>query len=271
MKKQIINEKMAQKNTWASELLLSDAHAHITTENDLNCRKKANIPTLFSAGTPREAAQLLCLLKTDQKTSPELRLFLPTVGLHPWHAAETAIDDMLPFLNSAPVIGEIGMDSVWCDVPLTQQEKVFRTQLALALEQKKPVILHTKGQEKEVAAILREYPNRYLVHWYSCDRYLDDYLNLDCFFSIGPDVWWNPAVQAVAKTVPTDRLLIETDGTEAISWAWEEAASAGSCPPPDTAASLTLTLQTIAKLRDLTPQEAGVLCLQNLRKKFLTR
>lgn len=40
------------------------------------------------------------------------------------------------------------MDSVWCDVDLKIQKEVFEKQLQLAQALNKPVILHTKGQEK---------------------------------------------------------------------------------------------------------------------------
>ena len=55
-----------------------------------------------------------------------------------------------------------------------------------------------------------------MVHWYSADHDLDGYLDLDCYFSVGPDVIWNPAVQQVAKRVPENRILLETDGMEAV-------------------------------------------------------
>ena len=57
---------------------------------------------------------------------------------------------MLPLLKQASIIGEIGMDSVWCDVDLEIQKEVFEKQLQLAKEWDKPVILHTKGQEKTI-------------------------------------------------------------------------------------------------------------------------
>ena len=297
---------------WASGLRLSDAHAHITSKEDLKERRHYSIPTLFSAGTPKEAEEVFQLVK---KGSPTVRhpapksfpkensaepygIFLPTCGLHPWHAAAYSLEEMLPYLTAAPIIGEIGMDSVWCDIPLALQEEVFRAQLRLACEQNKPVILHTKGQERQIASILKEYPNHYLVHWYSSEEAPDDYLALDCYFSIGPDVWWNPAVQQTAVLIPQNRLLIETDGLEAVRWAFEAAPpaeSAAECSlrmllqqkkkellsqnsffpydssvfsgQPDTAASsLFLTLQAVASLRKLSPEETSRFVLENLRQ-----
>lgn len=281
---------------WASRLRLSDAHAHITSKEDLKDRRHYSIPTLFSAGTPKEAEEVFQLVKKGSptvrhpapKSFPEensaepYEIFLPTCGLHPWHAAAYSLEEMLPYLTAAPIIGEIGMDSVWCDIPLALQEEVFRSQLRLACEQNKPVILHTKGQERQIASILKEYPNHYLVHWYSSEEAPDDYLALDCYFSIGPDVWWNPAVQQTAVRIPQNRLLIETDGLEAVRWAIllqqkkKELLSQNSFFPydssvfseqPDTAASsLFLTLRAVASLRKLSPEETSRFVLENLRQ-----
>ena len=281
---------------WASRLRLSDAHAHITSKEDLKDRRHYSIPTLFSAGTPKEAEEVFQLVKKGSptvrhpapKSFPEensaepYEIFLPTCGLHPWHAAAYSLEEMLPYLTAAPIIGEIGMDSVWCDIPLALQEEVFRAQLRLACEQNKPVILHTKGQERQIASILKEYPNHYLVHWYSSEEAPDDYLALDCYFSIGPDVWWNPAVQQTAVRIPQNRLLIETDGLEAVRWAIllqqkkKEFLSQNSFFPydssvfseqPDTAASsLFLTLRAVASLRKLSPEETSRFVLENLRQ-----
>ncbi len=60
-----------------------------------------------------------------------------------------------------------GMDSVWCDIPLDIQQKRLEEQLQIAADLKKPVLLHTKGQEKRIAELLRGFPYHICVHWYS--------------------------------------------------------------------------------------------------------
>ena len=55
---------------WASGLRLSDAHAHITSKEDLKERRHYSIPTLFSAETPKEAEEVFQLVK---KGSPTVR------------------------------------------------------------------------------------------------------------------------------------------------------------------------------------------------------
>lgn len=250
----------APARTGAPALCLSDAHTHPGTPEELSERCEGAVLSLVCLTCPPQAEAFLA-----KAARPYL---IPTAGLHPWKAASFSLEEMKPWLLACPVIGEIGMDSVWCDVPLKLQEDVFTAQLELAAQWKRPVILHTKGQEKTIAAHLRRYPNRYLVHWYSCESGLEDYLALDCYFSIGPDVTWNPAVRAAAARVPANRLLIETDGMSAVRWAAEEAPSPET-PPETVRGSLERTLAEVAAIRGLTPKQAEILTRQNLTDGFL--
>lgn len=230
--------------------LLTDAHAHIGSMTEIEERLCRRIPSMISVGCPQEAEQLNGILGPRECDG----VLIPTYGLHPWHANRDALKRMEPYLECSDLIGEIGMDSVWCEVPLELQREVFEYQLAYACENSKSVILHTKGQEKAIAGILRKYPNRYLVHWYSSELWQEDYLDLDCYFSIGPDVWWNPAVRKLAQQVSEDRLLIETDGMGAVRWAYEEADANqigfGVRKSPQTLeAALGNTLETVAGIR----------------------
>ncbi|QIB68790.1 TatD family hydrolase [Aminipila butyrica] len=124
------------------------------------------------------------------------------------------------FYKETQAAGEMGMDSVWCNGDLRLQREVFLQQLELAEALGKPVVLHTKGQEQEIAAILSRYGVKKLVHWYSCDSYLEAYVRQDCYFTVGPNYASNPAVQKLIRQVPLDRLLVESDGLSAIRWAW---------------------------------------------------
>ena len=150
-------------------MMLCDAHAHLGNDTEWEERTGKGILSLICATGPEEAGKLFSRLEWLKG-----RAVVPTAGLHPWYADQYTVQDMEPYIRRCPVVGEIGMDSVWCQVPLPVQEQVFREQLAMACSLKKPVILHTKGQEKAIASILREYPNRYLVHWYSCEEYLEE-------------------------------------------------------------------------------------------------
>lgn len=194
--------------------MLSDAHSHLS---DFAERLLADAPvrTVFSCATPEECRRAAALAARFDHVHT-------SCGIHPWHVAADSWDTMRPWLEEAAVIGEIGLDSVWCSSDPALQRQLFERQLAFACERQRPVVLHTKGQEGEVLAMIRHYPNTYHVHWYSCRDYLDDYLALGCYMSVGPFPSLDPAVAAVAAHTPADRLLIETDGIDAVRWATGE-------------------------------------------------
>lgn len=111
------------------------------------------------------------------------------------------------------------MDTIWCDVDPAIQRKIFILQMDIAQKRGCPVILHTKGQEKEIVEIIADYTMPVIVHWYSSIDYLDLYQERDCYFTVGPDFQKNPAVRQVAREVPLNRLFVETDGISAVEWA----------------------------------------------------
>ncbi len=238
----------------------TDAHAHIGTEEELRERIREGIPSVICAGSPKEAEHLSRLIRRfgAQQT------IVPAAGLHPWNSDKYRAEELFSFMEKWPVTGEIGMDSLWCGVPLRVQRQAFESQLDFAVKKGKPAVLHTKDQESEIAGIIQRYPNRYLVHWYSCGQYLDRYLAQDCYISIGPDVVWNPAVQEAAREVPGNRLLIETDGLGAVKWAWEEGKKHGIMGSQSSTALYELTVcgsleQTLWEVARLRGMEADIL------------
>lgn len=207
--------------------MLIDAHLHFSQEdvenNIIEVMAENNLYGLVAATNPVEAKWLQELAKG----TPHV---LPTYGLHPWYADRYDLAEMWPYLMDTACIGEIGMDSVWCHVDLVQQRKVFVAQMEMAEKKGCPVILHTKGQEKEIAGIIADYTVPVLVHWYSCEGHLDLYLERDCYFTVGPDVKRNKAVQQVVKEVPLNRLFVESDGLSALEWVRGEKVAARGLP-----------------------------------------
>lgn len=195
--------------------MLIDGHLHLTQKdidnNILDIMAINNIYGLVVGTNPVEWRWL-------QEIANKNEHILPTYGLHPWYSDKYHLDELVPYLHNIILMGEIGMDSIWCDIDLKEQKKVFIAQMDLAEEKKCPVILHTKGQEKEIAEIIQDYTMPILVHWYSCEEFLDLYIKRDCYFTIGPDVRINKAVQQVVKKVPLNRIFVESDGISALEW-----------------------------------------------------
>lgn len=194
-----------------------DMHAHLFSPKELDLRAKHGIRTCFSTGTPAE-----WLAFAPFRSRKEI---LVSFGLHPWYADRYSLEECKDCLTQCDFIGEIGMDSVWCDVPLTLQQKKFEKQLQIAADLKKPVLLHTKGQECKIADILRGFPEKVCVHWYSgSEMDFEAFLKQDCYFTLGPDTASlcrkNQRLnQRMVQEIPASRLFVETDGISAVAWA----------------------------------------------------
>jgi TatD DNase family protein len=117
-------------------------------------------------------------------------------------------------------VGEIGLDYYRNLSPRATQQYRFRQQIELALELGKPIIIHDRDANDDVLRILKEEgvfrraPAGLLMHCFSGSRELAlRYVKLGAMISIAGPVTYKNARKAaeVAKAVPLDRLLIETD------------------------------------------------------------
>lgn len=227
---------------------LVDAHAHLGTERERQARR--GIVTVLCGTEPVSAAEVLRL---------QNEFTLASCALHPWNVEKSSVDKMLPFIEASPVLGEIGLDSVWTDADMTCQRRALIRQLELAEAWVKPIVLHTKGMEAEIARTIRPYAVRKLVHWYSCMEHLNEYLEQDCYFTIGPDYANNPAVAQVLRRVPLNRLMTETDGMNAVNWALGH-----DVAPELVGQVLEGELRAIAEAKKISPDEARTAVYNNL-------
>ena len=149
--------------------------------------------------------------------------FYATVGIHPHDAAKAskADFDRLAELLSHPkvvALGEIGLDYHYDFSPRETQTSVFIQQMEIAAAAKKPIVIHTREAWDDTAALLEQHwkPHRIggIMHCFSgglaeARRALD----LGFYLSFGGIVTFPKALdlQAAAKEVPADRILVETD------------------------------------------------------------
>ncbi len=215
--------------------MLIDAHAHLDVD-------RPQLRTLLCGTEPVSAAKVI---------ARRSETVIPCCAVHPWNADRVRVEEMLPYIEQCPVLGEIGLDSVWTDVDMAAQRRAFHAQLELAQQMKKPIVLHTKGMEAEIARTIARCDQRKLVHWYSCMEHLGMYLDQDCWFTVGPDWKSNAAVQQVLRRAPLDRLLTETDGLSAVEWALGR-----SVAPDEIPDVLRGELAAIAKAKGISPDEA---------------
>ena len=142
---------------------------------------------------------------------------LPTFGVHPWNAPEYVnhLEDLDGAIAQSPMLGEIGLDYFFIkDVSqYPAQRKVFEYLLTSANKLNKIVNVHTKGAEKEVFALLRNYNiQRTIIHWYSGPRdILKAMVNQGFYFTIGVEVLYSQHIRDIAAYLPAELLLTETD------------------------------------------------------------
>ncbi len=197
--------------------MIVDCHTHIN-QDELGKFKELlveeKLQGIVSNTTVEEYLQNKNFLN-DEIENNKVKL---SFGVHPWDADIFNPDDFIEIYEEVEVIGEIGLDNKWCKVPKDIQERVFVRQLEIAESLKKPVTIHTTGAEKRVLEIIKNFKMKKLIHWYEDDKYLDEYIKEDCFFSINPSYELNAVEQVVAERVPLERILLETDGTESLKW-----------------------------------------------------
>lgn len=239
-------------------MTLVDAHTHLDPgQHDAAIAlAECGLWQLAAATRPDQCQQVTDLARCSHR-------IIPTFGLHPWYAADFPADAMDAWLRQAPIIGEIGLDTVWTSTPLELQRVAFLHQLQLAVQLQKPVMLHTKGAEAEILQSLQQHtPPQTIVHWYSGPaEHLAGYIALGCYFTLGPDIRRNPAVRAVCRQAPLDRLLTETDGTAAVTWALDR-----PCALEDIPEVLLDTLAEAAALKGVSAEQMQEKVEENLAR-----
>ena len=142
------------------------------------------------------------------------------IGTHPHDARlydDSAEEKIKSLIKSERVIawGEIGLDFHYDNSPRDVQVDVFKRQLHAAQDCDLAVVIHTREAESETIEILKtEYSGRGIFHCFSGSMDLArKALELGFMISFSGIVTFKKAeeLRAVAKQVPLDRLLIETD------------------------------------------------------------
>ncbi len=146
-----------------------------------------------------------------------------SVGIHP-HEADAHPDiatEKLVAKASHPrviAIGETGLDYYYDKSDRDQQRKSFRSHITAARETSLPIIVHTRNAEEDTFDIMQEEMGKGaytgVIHCFTASQdFADKALELGLYISISGIVTFKNAkdLQDTAKTIPANRLLIETD------------------------------------------------------------
>jgi TatD DNase family protein len=146
-----------------------------------------------------------------------------SVGVHPHESEKELLDDAAALIAEAAHpkvvgIGETGLDYYYEHSPRAPQQKNFRSHIAAARTTGLPVIVHTRDADDDTIDILRDEMAKGaftgLIHCFTgTQRLADASLELGLYISVSGIATFknSAALRDVIKSVPLDRLLVETD------------------------------------------------------------
>lgn len=195
-----------------------------------------------------------------------------TVGVHPHHAGEEGQDtpDRLIEMADHPRvvgIGESGLDYYYDRSPRDRQQASFRAHIAACRETGLPLVVHARDADKDMAKILRDEMEKGaftgVMHCFSSGRGLAEAaLDLGMYISFSGILTFKNAeeLREIARDVPEDRLLVETDAPFLAP-----APNRGKRNEP---AYVVYTAETLANVRDMAAAELQSLTTDNFFRLF---
>jgi TatD DNase family protein len=253
--------------------MLIDSHCH------LDYFTPTELPSVLERAHAAGVAEMVTIGTTlaQSETLPAITEAYPgiwcTVGIHPHHAAEAPIPEpeTLAAMTQHPRvigIGESGLDYFYDRSPRDVQAENFRANIRAAQLAGVPLAIHARDADDDIATILREETDRagqfaFLLHCFSSSRALADAaLSLGGYVSFSGILTFprSAELREIARDIPLDRLLVETD-------------SPYLAPVPvrgkrNEPGYVGHTAKVLAGLRGMTPEALGDLTTANFRRLF---
>ncbi|MEI3613535.1 TatD family hydrolase [Pseudogracilibacillus sp. SO30301A] len=252
--------------------MLFDTHVH------LNARQfKEDVEEVIARAHNKGVKQMV-VVGFDNETIPlaidiaeKHANIYAAVGWHPVDAIDYKEEhlSMLEKLSDhekVVALGEMGLDYHWDTSPKDVQENVFRKQIQLARRVNMPIIIHNREATSDVIHILQEENAKDIggiMHCFSGNiTEMEACLEMNFYISLGGPVTFKNAkeVKEVAKVIPIDRLLIETDAPYLAPHPYR-----GKRNEP---AFVTLVAEQIATLREMKYEELCHITTENAKKVF---
>jgi len=198
--------------------LAVDSHCHLfLLERDpaevVGHARAAGVGTIVCPGIDAETS----------RRSLELAEALPgvfaTAGMHPHDASrfDARTGAEIEELLSSPrvlAVGECGLDFYRMRSPREDQERTFRTHVALAREAGLPLVVHVRDAWEAILRLLDEGSERVVLHCFTGDaETARECVARGWFLSFAGNITYpkNDHIREAAASIPLDRLLVETD------------------------------------------------------------
>ena len=204
---------------------LIDTHAHLDDE-----QFRDDLPAVLARAAAAGVVRIVTIATTAPSSAATVALaarypqLAATVGIQPNHVAEAAPgawDEVLRLVVRPGVVavGETGLDRHWDYTPFARQEEFFARHLELARKHNLAVVIHCREAEADVVRMLTDDYNRHGPVRGVMHSFTGDGLTAAACLALGLHVSFAgmltyknaQALREVAKRVPLDRLLVETD------------------------------------------------------------
>ncbi|MGI9471795.1 MAG: TatD family hydrolase [Rubripirellula sp.] len=254
-------------------LPLFDTHAHLNVDafaenvEDVVERAKAvGVTGILVIGIDVETSRRAC----DLAAMFPGYLFA-AVGIQPNSAAEAAADDFqeiegLAGLPGVRAIGETGLDCYWDDTPIEMQHDFFDRHLQLCRETALPMVIHMRESGQLIVDQLRQQTSvpPGVMHSFTGDVELAKLcLEMGLYVSFAGMVTFKKSdeLRAVARMVPEDRLLVETDSPYLSPEPFRG-------KRPNEPARVEHTLRCLAQTRGVTADYLASVTTENAKRLF---
>ena len=249
-----------------------DSHCHLDHEpllenliDVLNRSKEAGITKLLTICTTLDSFERIKTIVEKDK------MIYGTYGIHP-HETETNQVDKKTIIkavkenNKIIGIGETGLDFFYNHSNKNSQISSFKTHIEASIELNSPIVIHSRNAEKETFDILNSYKNtnlKILMHCFTGSLdFSKKLLALNAFFSASGIITFKNStdLQNTFKTIPLEKLLIETD-------------SPFLAPIPmrgkkNEPSFIKYTLEKLSNLKEITAEQMASLTTDNFNKLF---
>jgi len=249
-----------------------DSHCHLdhkplyeNLSDVINRSKEIGITKLLTICTTIDSFEYIkSIVKKDQ-------MIYGTYGIHP-HETECNQVDKKTIIKSINEnekiigIGETGLDFFYNHSDKTRQITSFKAHIEASIDLNKPIIIHSRDAEIETFEILNSYKNenlKILMHCFTGSlEFSKKLITLDAFFSASGIITFKNSIdlQNTFKTIPLEKLLIETD-------------SPFLAPIPmrgkkNEPSFIKFTLERLSTIKEVTVEKMSKITTDNFNKLF---
>lgn len=252
---------------------LIDTHCHLVSD-----KLKNSLPEIIARAKKAGVGKMINIaydpqtIKLAQEQLKISDMLYVTLGIQPHDASKYNIEEAekirsIALKNQRVVgIGEIGLDAHYTLSPMVKQIECFEYFLQMALELNLPVVVHVRETHEEVFSRIKLFTEKGLTGVIHCFtgtlEEAKDFLDCGLYLSFSGIITFKNSqeLQEVAKYVPSNKILIETD-------------SPYLAPVPlrgkiNEPANVHHTCEFIAKLRSTNYEDLATITTQNAESLF---